>query len=145
MKTLIALLLVLEEAIVAVSSTGPVSLLEIRWARELGLAAKSSSVVKVAEDIVLSRVVLQRYQESYTVGKEEMKSYLNKARELGLPDEFSVPFIKGMLLLSKVRESKFGTDKKTYLLWRQSELKRQGFKIVLPELQRKSLLTVNSK
>lgn len=139
MKILLALLLALEEAIVAVSSTGPVSLLEIRWAKELGLAARNSSAVKVAEDIVLSRVVLQRYQESYTVDKDKIKPYLDKAKKLGLPDEFSVPFIRGMILLSRVKKLKFGADEKTYLLWRQNELKRQGFKIVLSEFQGKSL------
>ncbi len=137
MKVLLALLLALEEAIVAVSASGPVSLLEVRWAKEMGLAAKNASVITVAEDIVLSRVVLQRYQETYAVKEEEMAPYLKRAEQLRLPASFYKPFIKGFILLSRVKQLKFGADEKTYLMWRKSELKRQGFKVIFsPPLQK---------
>ncbi len=131
MKILFLILLSLEEAIVSLSSSGPVSLLEIRWAKKMALMEKTAGLKEASQEVVLSRVALQRYSGNFSIKEEEVKPYLFKAREIGLPDEFSVPFIRGFLILRKIYKKKFNSREGPYLLWRKNELKRQNFRFIL--------------
>ncbi|MCD6455104.1 MAG: hypothetical protein J7L62_07370 [Candidatus Aminicenantes bacterium] len=130
MKILFAILLAIQEAIIGTSSLGPVSILETKWVKEIGLVKKDLTLKETAELIVLARLSFQRYQGSFDIKDETINPFIKKARELGLPDSFSIPLIKGFILLEKIKTNKFGNRESLFQLWKQNELRRQNFRFI---------------
>ena len=130
MKIIALLLFALEEVIVATSSLGSVSLLEVKWAREMGLVDKKAPLQEVAKEIVASRLVVRRYGLQV---KEAPPELLRKAHKLGLPPSFSREFILRLLSLKVFIKERFGNNLENYRKWRDEELSREKFRMIYKE------------
>ncbi len=129
MKIIALLFFALEEVIIATSSLGSVSLLEVKWAREIGLVDKKAPLQEVAKEIVASRLVARRYGLQV---KEAPPELLRKAQKLGLPPSFSKEFILRLLSLKAFIKERFGNNLENYRKWRDEELSREKFRIIYP-------------
>ncbi len=129
MRIIGLLLFALEEVIVATSSLGSVSLLEVKWAREMGLVDRKAPIQEVAREIVASRLVARRYGLQV---KEAPPELLRKAQKLGLPFSFSREFILRLLSLKAFIKERFGNNLENYRKWRDEELSREKFRMIYP-------------
>ncbi len=129
MKIIALLVFALEELIVATSSLGSVSLLEVKWAREMGLVDKKAPLQEVVKEIVASRLVARRYGLQV---KEAPPELLRKAQKLGLPPSFSKDFILRLLSLKAFIKERFGNNLENYRKWRDEELSREKFRMIYP-------------
>ncbi len=135
MKLLTLILFLLEETIIATSSLGPVTLLEVKWAREMGLIPKKTSLEEAAREITASRLVVRRYG---LLVKKIPRETLQRAEKLGIDEDFARGLAGKLLSLKKFTLDRFGTGRKNYIKWRDRELEREGFRLLRTSLPSKS-------
>ncbi len=128
MKLLTFILFVLEETVIATSSLGPVTLLEVKWAKEMGLIQEKVSLQEAARQITASRLVVRRY--GWLIN-EIPRKVLERAKELGIDQDFARDLAGKLLSLRKFTLERFGTQKENYIKWRDRELEREGFRLLL--------------
>ncbi len=132
MKILALVLFALEEVIIATSSLGPVSLLEIKWAKEMGLMGKNTSLGEAAKEITAARLVRRRYGMKVM---EVSPQIIKRAKTMGLPPSFARDFALEILNLRAFVKERFGKGLENYRKWRDEELSRENFHL-LPQPKR---------
>ncbi|GEM_PF-2770810 len=126
MKILSLVLFILEETIIATSSLGPVTLLEVKWAREMGLLSSKTSLEEAARQITASRLVVRRYGVLVKIPPE----IKDEARRLGIDPGFARDLAEKLLSLKKFVRDRFGSEGENYEKWRDRELEREEFRFL---------------